>query len=127
MIDMYVTEIRGLQQVRYISNEGLAVLREQLQILETYVAATPTPIWYHDSFWWLGDFPASPEIYNPSDWERYCPTINECLIEYCMAVRKEIIDLQDSGWVDAVDTLRKYLDGVDNLPISDLLTTRGSK
>ena len=63
--------------------------RKDLQELIEFVENTPSMYPHHDSHWWVGPFPASPDIYREADWERKNPPIIELFRDYVIDLGRE--------------------------------------
>jgi hypothetical protein len=90
------------------SEKDLSILREQLIILDDFMRDTVDPENPHrGAWWWAGDLPALPELYEPVDWEEANRSIEVIFGEY-------LYELEKAG-------LTEKLEQAKELPIADLL------
>jgi len=96
----------------FYTEKGLAVLREQLDIMEQFIADTPNDgNKGHDSLWWGGDLPADIDTYTPRDWQEENKPVFMIWDEY-------LYELQH---MDGVPIIQEYFLKARELEIGDLL------
>lgn len=96
----------------FYTEKELAILREQLEIMEQFVADTPDDgnSW-HDSLWWGGDLPADMGTYVPQEWQEENKPIWVIWDEY----------LYELEHMDGVPAIQEYFLKAKELEIADLL------
>ncbi len=87
--------------------EFLQTIRDQLQLLVDFVSATPCTRPYQDTIYWLGDLPASTQLYIPENWQKRNKSVAIIWEQY-------LLDLRQAGE-------NKYYEKAQDLPIADLL------
>lgn len=91
----------------------LAILREQLGQMIAFMQATIDPANPHrGAWWWAGDVPAHPELYEPDDWEVANKPIWQVWDQF-------LGDLRSAGLTDRLKEAQE-------LPIADLLADTGT-
>ena len=60
-----------------------------LKTVIAFVEATPSPYAHHDALWWGGQFPAYPDNYIKSVWERANRPVLEIYRDYVFDLERE--------------------------------------
>ena len=96
-----------------IPKEELEVLRNQLEVMIRFMAATPLYESYMSADWWIGETPACPSAYNPYIWERSKDSMDKMWGEYLYELKRfdpdrladaKALQITDLGELLAFDT-----------------------